>query len=144
MWSFVFLLSLTFLHLSLNGLRLQRIVFLFQGTAWSGWYSPPGIVRSNTSGVSAEFRKAEVKCDPPPSSPPECTRELGPCLFNIDNDPCEYVNQAKSQPDIVRNMLSWLEQYKQTMVPPRNKPNDPASNPNNFGGVWSPWMDGRE
>ena len=26
-------------------------------------------------------------------------------------------------------------------IAPRNVPKDPASNPSNFGGVWTPWLD---
>ncbi|KAJ7390443.1 hypothetical protein OS493_025143 [Desmophyllum pertusum] len=110
-------------------------------TAWSGWYAPPGFESSNHSTRGAALKNAVVTCGKPPSSPPECTRELGPCLFNVEDDPCEYVNQAKSQPDIVSSMLQWLEEYRKTMVPPRNTPSDPRANPRNFGGVWTPWMD---
>ena len=116
--------------------------FFFEGTAWSGWYAPPGFENSNHSArAGARLKNAVVTCDKPPSTPVECTTEAGPCLFNIEDDPCEYVNQAKNQPEIVNNMLQWLEKYRETMVPPRNKPFDPRANPNNFGGVWSPWMD---
>lgn len=110
-------------------------------TAWSGWYAPPGLESTNHSSRDAALKNAVVTCGKPPSSPPECTRNAGPCLFNVQDDPCEYVNQAKNQPDVVNNMLQWLEEYRKTMVPPRNKPFDPKANPNNFGGVWSPWMD---
>ncbi|XP_068717714.1 arylsulfatase B-like isoform X2 [Montipora capricornis] len=108
---------------------------------WNGWYAPPG--SDDTSRLfrgTAALKNAVVTCGKPPSSPPECTKEAGPCLFNIEEDPCEYVNQAKAEPEVLASMLHWLEQYNNTMVPPRNKPIDPRSNPDNFGGVWSPWI----
>ena len=113
------------------------------GSGWSGWYAPPGIEYSNHSTRAAHesLKNAVVTCGEPPSSPPECTPELGPCLFDVLADPCEYVNQAKNHPDVVDGMLVWLKEYRETMVPTRNKHFDPRANPNNFGGVWSPWMD---
>ncbi|KAL9955594.1 hypothetical protein ACROYT_G036936 [Oculina patagonica] len=110
-------------------------------SGWSGWYAPPGFENSNHSTRGAALKNAEVTCGKPPSSPPECTHELGPCLFDVIKDPCEYVNQAKNEPAIVDLMLEWLDEYRKTMVPPRNKPFDPNSNPDKYGGVWSPWMD---
>ena len=87
------------------------------------------------------LENAVVTCGKPPSTPAECSSEAGPCLFNIQEDPCEYVNQAKNQPEIVNDMMVRLEELRRTMVPPRNQKPDPEANPNNFGGVWSPWMD---
>ena len=87
------------------------------------------------------LKNAAVSCGKPPSTPVECTKQAGPCLFDVEDDPCEYVNRANSNPDLVNQMLQELEKFKQTMVPPRNKPFDPRANPDNFGGVWSPWMD---
>ena len=123
--------------------QLDESVFsLSPGTTWSGWYAPPGLDSSNhTTTRDAALKNAVVTCGKPPSSPAECTKELGPCLFDVTDDPCEYVNQAKSNPDIVNSLLKLLEEYKKTMVPPRNQPLDPKANPDNFGGVWSPWMD---
>ena len=117
------------------------LCFLPPGTGRSGWYAPPGVEISNNSVGAAALKNAVVTCGKPPETPAECTSKLGPCLFNVIDDPCEYVNQAKNQPDIVASMLGRLDDYRKTMVPPRNKPFDPRANPNNFGGVWSPWMD---
>ena len=97
----------------------------------------------NHSITDASLKNAVVKCGTPPSSPPECTPELGPCLFDVSKDPCEYVNLAAKQPAIVDTMLKWLDEYRKTMVPPRNKPFDPSANPALHGGVWDPWMDGK-
>ena len=125
--------------------KLTQLIYVASsspiGSAWSGWYAPPEFENSTHPTRGATLKNAVVTCGKPPSSPPECTREAGPCLFNVEGDPCEYVNQAKNQPEIVKTMLQWLDQYQNTMVPPRNKPFDPRANPNNFGGVWSPWMD---
>lgn len=117
--------------------------FAFKALAWSGWYSPPGLDDNvnRASEVSATLKNAAVTCGVRPKITPQCTRRDGPCLFNIEEDPCEYVNQAKNESAVLASMLHWLEQYKETMVSPRNQPVDPRANPDNFGGVWSPWMD---
>ncbi|KAL9973469.1 hypothetical protein ACROYT_G019934 [Oculina patagonica] len=110
-------------------------------TDWSGWYAPPGFENSNHPTREGALKNVVVTCGKPPSSPPQCTPELGPCLFDVEKDPCEYVNQAKNEPAIVDSMLQWLDEYRKTMVPPRNKPADPNANPDKHGGVWIPWMD---
>ena len=82
-----------------------------------------------------------VTCGQPPSSPPECTKSAGPCLFDIEHDPCEYVNLASQHDDIVQKLLAKLEDYRKSSVPPRNKPIDPKANPKYHGGAWVAWED---
>ncbi|XP_001641815.2 arylsulfatase J isoform X2 [Nematostella vectensis] len=105
----------------------------------SGWYPPPNIEEREPH--PATLRDAVVKCGPPPEIPVNCTASDGPCLFNIKNDPCEYVNLAKKELEILNNMLIWLEGYKKGMVPIRNTPLDPSANPANYGGAWTAWKD---
>lgn len=69
-----------------------------------------------------------------------CRPEKAPCLFHILSDPCEYNNVADLYPDIVQQLLARLGDYRQTMVPPQNKPIDPQGNPFLHGGVWQPWV----
>ena len=63
------------------------------------------------------------------------------CLFDVKNDPCEYINLAKDQPEIVDDLLGRIKVYETTMVKPRNKPFDPNSNPSLHHGAWVPWLD---
>ncbi|XP_059472307.1 arylsulfatase B [Neocloeon triangulifer] len=71
-----------------------------------------------------------------------CRPEWGEiCLFNLDDDPCELNNLAKEQPNIVKEMLELLQKFNDTLVPPRNQPRDPASNPKCWDNVWLNWMD---
>ena len=37
-------------------------------------------------------------------------------------------------------LLARIQAWNDTRVPQRNSPQDPASNPGNFGGVWTPWL----
>lgn len=111
-----------------------------------GWYPPPGFEqnpshRINSSRTLPTLKSAVVRCPPPPAKPAECRPHDGPCLFNIEDDPCEYTNLAEKQPDILDTLLKLLEKYKKTMVPIKNKPYDPYANPRYHNGLWTAWCD---
>lgn len=106
---------------------------------WNGWYPPPGYEQSNI--FNHTLKNAVVKCDSPPSDPPTCTKSDGPCLFDIEKDPCEYVNLASQHNDIVQELLAKLEKYRKSSVTPRNQPIDPKANPKYHGGAWIAWDD---
>ena len=115
-------------------------VFLVSvGKAWNGWYPPPGHEKANFT--KRMLKNAVVTCDKPPSNPPECTKSAGPCLFDIEKDPCEYENLASQHEDILQQLLAKLEGYRKSSVPPRNKPIDPKANPIYHGGAWVAWDD---
>ncbi|XP_046545775.1 arylsulfatase B-like [Haliotis rubra] len=59
-------------------------------------------------------------------------------IFNIREDPTEHNNLAQMMPDMVAKLRARFEEYKKTMVPANYPDGDPASDPRNFGGVWSP------
>jgi len=82
-----------------------------------------------------------VTCGDPPSTAPDCSKSSGPCLFDIEQDPCEYVNLASQHEDLVQKLLAKLEEYRNSSVPPRNKHMDPRANPKYHGGAWVPWHD---
>ena len=87
------------------------------------------------------LKNAVVTCDKPPCNPPECTKSAGPCLFDIEKDPCEYVNLASQHEDILQQLLAKLEGYRKSSVPPRKKQKDPKANPIYHGGAWVAWDD---
>ncbi|XP_065888868.1 arylsulfatase B-like [Dysidea avara] len=62
-------------------------------------------------------------------------------LFNIKEDPTERKNIADEHPDIVKQLKERIEYYNSTHIQQLDPPNDPKSNPDNFGGVWTPWLD---
>ncbi|XP_033647411.1 arylsulfatase I-like [Asterias rubens] len=108
---------------------------------WSGWYKPEGlpphyIPPPPPSGAFA------VHCPPKPSNAStNCNPFKATCLYNITNDPCEFYNLAGWNQDIVSEMTSRLNEYKDTMVPARNVlTNDPNANPDLHGGFWVPWV----
>ena len=57
------------------------------------------------------------------------------------DDPTEKNNLADSNPNIVADLMSKIEYYNSTHIEQLAPPFDPASDPKNFGGVWTPWMD---
>lgn len=64
-----------------------------------------------------------------------------PCLFNIVNDPCEQVNVAGTEPEILEILQSKLQDHIEKSVEPRNKKGDPRADPGNFDGAWTWWLD---
>ena len=118
----------------------------YLGYGRDGWYPPPGLEESaqqprNVSNTHSTLKNAAVTCGPPPAKPAKCDYKNGPCLFNIDDDPCEYTNLAEEEKDMLNFMLQLLDKYKATMVPIRNKDYDPNANPKYHNGVWTAWCD---
>lgn len=62
-------------------------------------------------------------------------------LFNMTADPFERNNLADSNPEIVSQLMKRIEVYNSTHVKQLSPPFDPAADPKNFGGVWTPWLD---
>ncbi|XP_037509609.1 arylsulfatase B [Rhipicephalus sanguineus] len=83
-------------------------------------------------------QEATVKCASGASIKPP---KKGPYLFDIERDPCETRNLAASHKTVLRTLYKKLNSYMSQMVAPRKQPEDPRSYPENFGGVWSPWLD---
>ncbi|KAK7601300.1 hypothetical protein V9T40_008741 [Parthenolecanium corni] len=84
--------------------------------------------RENTS-LSCDWSQLNKACD--------LRNEI--CLFNVQTDPCERVNQAESRPEILKELLQALKKYKP--VKPLNKPFDERSNPKYWNYTWTNWMD---
>ena len=78
-----------------------------------------------------------MTCQRGPEPGANCTE----CLFHLQTDPCELRNLYDTHPARVAELQALLEQYNKTVLPPRNKPADPRSNPKLWGYVWTNWMD---
>ena len=65
------------------------------------------------------------------------------CLFNIVNDPCETKDLSHVHQDILRQLLSELEDYNKTVVPaPRELLKlDPKAHPKYWHNYWTRWLD---
>uniref|UniRef100_A0A2C9KS10 Sulfatase N-terminal domain-containing protein n=1 Tax=Biomphalaria glabrata TaxID=6526 RepID=A0A2C9KS10_BIOGL len=59
-------------------------------------------------------------------------------LYNIKDDPFEIHNLYKELPEVAEVLLSRFRSYNNTRKAPLERIIDPASNPENFGGFWSP------
>lgn len=82
-----------------------------------------------------------VECGPiPANASKSCELSKAPCLFNVALDPCEFHNIADEYPNMVKDMIRRLDNYKDTMVPVRNKGIDEHGNPKYHNGVWDPWV----
>ncbi|XP_041375693.1 arylsulfatase B-like [Gigantopelta aegis] len=97
--------------------------------------------------VALKYRRSEslgyvrVNCGPrPANASTNCQPKQSPCLFHIPSDPCEYNNIADDHQDIVIKLLTRLQEYSYTMVPPGNKPFDQNGNPKLHDGAWVPWI----
>ena len=70
----------------------------------------------------------------PPSNPSQVW------LFNVTADPYERNDVSASFPDVVSKLKQRIEMYNSTHVVQSRAPFDPKADPDNFGGVWTPWM----
>ena len=73
--------------------------------------------------------------------PPGGTSSQGTWLFNITADPYERKDVSASFPDVVTQLMQRIEAYNATHIEQFRLPFDPKSDPANFGGVWTPWLD---
>ncbi|KAL5008889.1 hypothetical protein ScPMuIL_014470 [Solemya velum] len=65
-------------------------------------------------------------------------KKYKPQLFNIKDDPTEHFDLAKRMPEMVQQLQKRLAKYRESLVPARYPPRDPASNPKFYNGVWTP------
>uniref|UniRef100_A0A0B7A305 Sulfatase N-terminal domain-containing protein n=2 Tax=Arion vulgaris TaxID=1028688 RepID=A0A0B7A305_9EUPU len=118
------------------------------GGQYDGWYKPPQFYQySNVDLNSADCDQEDVHlpvivdCGQKPEyASVNCQPEEAACLYNIREDPCEYNNLAESLPNVVAELQERINVYRSTMIPPGNKPIDPAGYPQFHGGVWQPWL----
>ncbi|XP_038060730.1 arylsulfatase B-like [Patiria miniata] len=60
-------------------------------------------------------------------------------LFNVKDDPNEYSDLSDVKPDIVDMMVSRLQHYYDSLVPPYYPPGDFRANPALHDGIWTNW-----
>lgn len=99
----------------------------------AGWVPPP------ESGLQP-LPPPDVNCSSLPCNLSNSAyMEGGVFLFDVVADPGEHNNLAAEHPDIVAKLLARLRFYNASQIPQENGADDPRSNPNRFGGVWTPW-----
>lgn len=63
----------------------------------------------------------------------------GEYLFNIKDDPYETTNVVDKYPEVAKQMREKVKKYRDEAAPENPHKKDPASDPSNFDGAWSPW-----
>jgi arylsulfatase A-like enzyme len=101
---------------------------------------------------SIDYSTAIVKCsgeEPTLNMSNNCALQKTVCLFNIEDDPCEYRDLSDEYPSIVDQLMEELQYYyniQETPVQLTSKGNSTGSDPSLFNGFWTPWrhsaMDG--
>lgn len=84
-------------------------------------------------------KQSKVTCNNAPLN--YCDPRRGPCLFNIVHDPCERNDLSQQFPHTLHKLQHRLDEFEQLIIAPRNKPDDPNSNPKYFNGTWTWWYD---
>ena len=136
-------------------------VYVIAGTTWAGdwdgWYGPSGREPKYKYNVTEVYNSPAGKIMPLPADPASILQlrrnatvscsgttdgsKCTACLFNLEKDPCEKHNLYDTYPKRVAELQALLEEYNKTVLPPRNKPADPRSNPKYWGYAWTNWMD---
>nr|XP_018918144.1 PREDICTED: arylsulfatase B-like [Bemisia tabaci] len=84
-------------------------------------------------------QEATVRCPGARSDRTPCPE--GPCLFNLETDPCETNNLAVSYINIASHLFEVLKYYKLGLVSQINRPPDPLNaNPAKFNNTWQSWV----
>ncbi|CAH1110980.1 unnamed protein product [Psylliodes chrysocephalus] len=135
----------------------------YNGT-WDKWFGPSGrtgynysipLVIQSPAGKALQLinraptvdqiqtmrPQATIECPTTEPSNTTCNLLKELCLFNIDDDPCERHNKAKSFPIIVEYLTLLLNAYNKTAIPPGNLPLDPRGDPKYWNYVWTNFGD---
>ena len=96
---------------------------------------PTCVPNMNNVGCPGGWVHMDGTIESPPSNPSQVW------LFNITADPHERNDVSASFPDVVSKLKQRIEVYNSTHVEQLRPDFDPKSDPSNFGGVWTPWLD---
>ena len=98
------------------------------------------IVNENT--IKEIRHRARLMCRKEVEDPSsKCIPARSPCLFNLNDDPCETTNVIDKHPMIVSELEDAILRYKRGALPIRNQPRDPNADPAKYNGTWINWMD---
>ena len=99
------------------------------------WYKPDQVYETDVSGDDEnEFYENLVNRD----YIEDKGLFKGEGLYNLKDDPTEHTDLSKEYPEIVDKLKRKLDVYRKSLVPPKAKIPDPRSNPERYGGYWSP------
>lgn len=96
-------------------------------------------LRLNVTRMGEMQQAAEIKCDQTSSKQIPCNPYQTPCLFNVEEDPCELYNVADRYPNIVERLQYLIDQQNRTALPPLKRLAHPEAFPRNHGNEWTTW-----
>ncbi|KAK2584631.1 hypothetical protein KPH14_006980 [Odynerus spinipes] len=131
--------------------------------AWDGWYGPSGrewvydvgaVIGSLAGRAMAsvglalkpekvhELRDSVlINCPPKNDTLPACKPLVAPCLFNVQQDPCEDNNLANKLPTILKKLQEEIKKLNATAIPAGNLPWDDRANPELWDHTWNNFGD---
>ncbi|XP_077553325.1 arylsulfatase B-like [Haemaphysalis longicornis] len=99
------------------------------------------LLYNSSIGFRPKWREqAVVYCQENGSEGTNFVSRQPPYLFDLSKDPCELNNLASKEPELVALLRGKINRYATSAVPLENEPVDEKGFPENFDGVWSPWM----
>ncbi|VVC41236.1 Alkaline-phosphatase-like, core domain,Alkaline phosphatase-like, alpha/beta/alpha,Sulfatase, N- [Cinara cedri] len=124
---------------SLAGLHLSRINCLVSKEDCMDTLTTYTLFENVRSQAKVDTKCTERISDYNPNKHYECFDSY--CLFDIQQDPCEYRNIAKTNQQALNMTIDMLEQFKKEMIKQVNPEIDPKANPSYFDGYWETWME---
>ncbi|KAH8411084.1 hypothetical protein KR222_001643, partial [Zaprionus bogoriensis] len=87
--------------------------------------------------------EATLECPEAASNAKACLPLVAPCLFDIDEDPCERNNiyEEHRNESFVLELWARIEQFGRQARQPGNKPADPKCDPRYYNNEWTWWQD---
>lgn len=118
-------------------------------------YSEINILHSKTSVILSKYKQdmlteslikrlrmdSSVVCNASKISEGNCMDRY--CLYNINDDPCEYSDIADEYPEKVQQLTKLLNQYKiqKDLIPSQEYDYEEIASPIYWDGYWSTWKD---
>ena len=109
------------------------------------WIQAPGSYPDTNETVLPNSAKAQIWCGEIPHNVNfSCYSKvtgLNECLYDIDNDPCEYNNLVDSPyyGQVKQKILDRIKYWEKLQVGPMLPPYDDMANPNYHNHAWVPW-----
>lgn len=93
--------------------------------------------------ISSLRLEATLQCPEVAAISRPCLPLVAPCLFDIDEDPCERNNlyEEHRNESFVLELWHRIEQFSRLSRQPGNKPVDPNGNPRYYNNEWTWWQD---
>ena len=135
-----------------KGMRVGKYKYLlnpndFFNKNFDDWYQAPGECPGANETMIPNTTPSQITCEPVPRTRKvdlRCFSEksgLNECLYDIENDPCEYYNliDDKKYLSVKENILERIKFWEMKQVQPLMPPSDASANPTFFNYTWNPW-----